>query len=770
MSDTSNSLDLAATETPVSPGTGAPFSDETIALFQSFNELGGEDLTPEQLTQLLELSPSNPLNQSGMTSEEIIALFESFESGAETGSGEAIEPPSEFGSDTVEAIASSTSASSGFSTEEANALLLQSPFAPLAEVVGEDNLISIFDNVGVPGSNPFAGSGGSAIGGNPFSGGSGGAIGGNPFAGGESEESGSSPAEEETGSAPGSSEDLNQQLRQSPFGRLTEVLGDDLSSIFSGVSGGGEGENPFGGAAPGGGSNADLPYGGNPFAGENFNNIFGGGASIGGGNPFAGGTDGAGGGGNPFAGGTDSAGGGSNPFAGGTGGGGNPFAGGAGGGSNPFAGGTGGGGNPFAGGTGGGGNPFAGGAGGGNPFAGGAGGGNPFEGGAGGGNPFAGGAGGGNPFAGGAGGGNPFAGGAGGGNPFADGSSNPFLDGMSLLSESDELLSVEGDSQLTIRGVNSITTDAANDSGGSSGNSASISGGSNNQTDFAGINNIVLGNDVQFGVGDDIEFDIENASGSTTGTSEPTAEDQSSPYFYDFSGNGGSTTGGSALIGGSGNDNYFAGINNLIMGTDIQFAVGKNINYEIISKTPSESKTVLGGSANRNYFAGINNLILGSNISFAVGEDLDIKIDRTPSAPSGAAPSSTSGAAPIMQPSGNGDRQMYQGIDTLLMGTSLDEIINGGTGGAMLIGGEGEDDFLIARGVMPKVPSTIADFEIGSDIIRISGVPGINQFSDLSLTAEANGTMISFGGQNMTFLSGISTNDLSSSSFAINPV
>jgi hypothetical protein len=30
-------------------------------------------------------------------------------------------------------------------TYEANSLLLQSPFAPLAEVVGEDNLTSIFD-------------------------------------------------------------------------------------------------------------------------------------------------------------------------------------------------------------------------------------------------------------------------------------------------------------------------------------------------------------------------------------------------------------------------------------------------------------------------------------------------------------------------------------------------------------------------------------------------------------------------------------------------
>jgi hypothetical protein len=824
MSDTSNNLDNASTETSVSPSIGAPFSDETPALFQSFEESGGEDLSPEQLTQLLELSPSNPLSQSGMTSEELITMFEGFESGSNSvegapsfaaafGSGEsgAIAPPAETSGESAIAP-SSTSASGGFSTEEANALLLQSPFAPLAGVVGEDNLTSIFDNVGAPGSNPFAGGSGSTSGGNPFAGGSGGASGGNPFSGssggmsggnpfaggsggasggnpfsgssggmsggnpfaGGSGEGGESspPAEGVGGSSGSSSDDLNQQLRQSPFGRLTEVLGDDLSSIFSGVSGGGEGENPFGGAAPGGsGSNADLPYGGNPFAGDNFNTIFGGGASSGGGsNPFAGGSgdaDGTGstGGSNPFAGGAN----GGNPFAGGT------SVGSSGGGSNPFTGGSSGG-NPFA--SGGGSNPFTGGSSGGNPFAGdsgGSGGSNPFAGGSGGGsNPFAGGTGGSNPFVGGAEGegsvggsssSNPFAGGSG-GNPFAGGSGNPFLDGMSLVSESDELLSVEGDSRLTIRGVNLITTDAANDIGGSSGSGAPISDGSNNQTDFAGINNIVLGNGVQFGVGNDIEFEVESASGSSP-MSEPATEVEASPYVYDFSGNGGSTTGGSALIGGSNNDNYFAGINNLLMGTDIQFAVGDDINYEITSKNPSDSKTVLGGSNNRNYFAGINNLILGSDISFAVGEDLNIKIDRTTSSSASLVPSG--GTSSITQSSGNGDRQMFQGIDTLLMGTSQDEILNGGAG-AMLIGGDGEDDFLIATGGMPEAPSTIADFEVGADVIRISRVPGVSQFSDVSLTAEENGTMISFGEQNMAFLSGISTNDLSSSSFAINPV
>ncbi|MBD2681141.1 MULTISPECIES: hypothetical protein [Nostoc] len=68
-------------------------------------------------------------------------------------------------------------------------------------------------------------------------------------------------------------------LRNSPFGRLSEVLSDEeLSNLFSGVGNGENSGNPLGG----GGDN--LPYNGNPFAGDNFWNIFAGGV-----NPSAGG-------------------------------------------------------------------------------------------------------------------------------------------------------------------------------------------------------------------------------------------------------------------------------------------------------------------------------------------------------------------------------------------------------------------------------------------------------------------------------------------------
>ncbi|MEH1839488.1 MAG: hypothetical protein V7L20_12100, partial [Nostoc sp.] len=102
-----------------------------------------------------------------------------------------------------------------------------------------------------------------------------------------------------------SSTSENNPLRDSPFGRLAEVIPEkDLPKIFSGVGNGEGGASPFGSGAGGGGSQPDLPYSGNPFAGDNFWNIFAGGVNPSkvGGNPTAGGGSPSTGG-NPFAGG-----------------------------------------------------------------------------------------------------------------------------------------------------------------------------------------------------------------------------------------------------------------------------------------------------------------------------------------------------------------------------------------------------------------------------------------------------------------------------------
>ncbi len=91
-------------------------------------------------------------------------------------------------------------------------------------------------------------------------------------------------------------QDLNQLLRQSPFGRLLDIQGANgnkltVADIFGNVGAPGGG-NSFSGSAN---FSADSPYGGNPFAGDNFWNIFAGGvnpSNISGSNSFSGGMPG----------------------------------------------------------------------------------------------------------------------------------------------------------------------------------------------------------------------------------------------------------------------------------------------------------------------------------------------------------------------------------------------------------------------------------------------------------------------------------------------
>lgn len=86
-----------------------------------------------------------------------------------------------------------------------------------------------------------------------------------------------------------STQNLDELLRQSPFGVLLDIPGvDGPQDIFGNLNFSG-GSNPFGGGS--GGFNENSPYGGNPFAGDNFWNLFAGGvnpSNTTGNNPSAG--------------------------------------------------------------------------------------------------------------------------------------------------------------------------------------------------------------------------------------------------------------------------------------------------------------------------------------------------------------------------------------------------------------------------------------------------------------------------------------------------
>jgi PEP-CTERM motif len=78
----------------------------------------------------------------------------------------------------------------------------------------------------------------------------------------------------------GTTQDLNELLRQSPFGPLLDIKGADgnnitVETIFGNLGAPGSNSSFSGGAS----FDANSPYGGNPFAGDNFWNTFAGGVN-----------------------------------------------------------------------------------------------------------------------------------------------------------------------------------------------------------------------------------------------------------------------------------------------------------------------------------------------------------------------------------------------------------------------------------------------------------------------------------------------------------
>ncbi|MTJ47786.1 hypothetical protein FJR05_07770 [Dolichospermum sp. UHCC 0259] len=83
-------------------------------------------------------------------------------------------------------------------------------------------------------------------------------------------------------------------------------------------------------------------------------------------------------------------------------------------------------------------------------------------------------------------------------------------------------------------------------------------------------------------------------------------------------------------------------------------------------------------------------------------------------------------------------------------------------GGNLLSGGAGADQFWIVNGELPKAANTILDFQIGTDVLGISGQGAGFDFSDLTL----NGNSIAIGTTTVTTLSGVSTSSLTAANFA----
>ena len=123
----------------------------------------------------------------------------------------------------------------------------------------------------------------------------------------------------------------------------------------------------------------------------------------------------------------------------------------------------------------------------------------------------------------------------------------------------------------------------------------------------------------------------------------------------------------------------------------------------------------------------------------------------------------------------------YKGADTLngmdgndtLNGGAHNDIINGGNGADKLIGELGNDTLTggaDADTFWFNVPGfgsdVVTDFENGADVIRITGNPGVDDFSDLTITTNGSGwAVITLPDGSDITLTGVTAGQVDSSDF-----
>lgn len=201
-----------------------------------------------------------------------------------------------------------------------------------------------------------------------------------------------------------------------------------------------------------------------------------------------------------------------------------------------------------------------------------------------------------------------------------------------------------------------------------------------------------------------------------------------------------STVGNSRLVFGTAGDDEIAA-----QGRQTIFAGNGD---DLVGSAPSStgSNIINGGRGNDELFARSNDTLLGGS-----GNDYLNAAD------------------------GTGNNQLYGGIgnDTLfaggandqLYGQFGDDVLYAGNGGNFLSGGFGNDQFWIALNQLPETANTIADFNLGNNVIGISGVAAINSFDDLTITQSGANTVIRALNQDIAVLTGVQASTLSTNRF-----
>ncbi|WP_404786992.1 phytase [Altericista sp. CCNU0014] len=112
---------------------------------------------------------------------------------------------------------------------------------------------------------------------------------------------------------------------------------------------------------------------------------------------------------------------------------------------------------------------------------------------------------------------------------------------------------------------------------------------------------------------------------------------------------------------------------------------------------------------------------------------------------------------------GGGDDIFFLGKgDRALGGGGDDQFYVQSGGDNLLSGGAGSDQFWIANAEIPSAANTILDFQMGTDVIGISGAAGLGiSATTLKLNQVGSDTTIAFESQTLATLSGIQATELS---------
>jgi secreted PhoX family phosphatase len=185
---------------------------------------------------------------------------------------------------------------------------------------------------------------------------------------------------------------------------------------------------------------------------------------------------------------------------------------------------------------------------------------------------------------------------------------------------------------------------------------------------------------------------------------------------------------------------------------DIYFADGgddlidlSQVPQPLQSAATNGGNRVYGGEGNDELYAGKNDRLFGE-----AGDDI---LDAS------------QGKGGNRLYGGDGKDTLFAGTNDFLYGGDGNDTLFAGKGGNTLYGGGGADKFYLAYNGTPTSINTISDFEIGIDSLVILGITGATDFSKVTLTQQGTDTLVKASGKDLSVLTGIQANTLTSSSF-----